>query len=36
VRRPAPALSQHTIDILTSELNLSLNETQALFAHGVI
>jgi benzylsuccinate CoA-transferase BbsE subunit len=36
VRRPAPALSQHTIDILTGELDLSLHETQALFAHGAI
>jgi benzylsuccinate CoA-transferase BbsE subunit len=36
VRRPAPALSQHTIDILTDELDLSADETQALFVHGVI
>lgn len=36
VRRPAPALSEHTIAVLTEELNLSPLETQALFVHGVI
>ncbi len=36
VRRSAPALSEHTIEILTEELGLSVQETQALFVHGVI
>lgn len=36
VRRPAPALSEHTIEILIAELGLSLDEVQALFVHGVI
>ena len=35
-KRPAPTLSQHTVEILDSELNLSRLEIQALFAHGVI
>lgn len=35
-RRPAPQLSQHTAEVLTSELNLSKPEIQALFVAGVI
>lgn len=36
VRRPAPRLSEHTVEILRDELGLTLEETQALFVHGVI
>jgi len=36
IRRPAPALSEHTVEILETELGLSRPEIQALFAHGVI
>lgn len=36
IRRPAPALSEHTSEILRSELGLSSTELQALFVHGVI
>jgi benzylsuccinate CoA-transferase BbsE subunit len=35
-KRPAPTLSQHTVELLESELNLSRLEIQALFAHGVV
>lgn len=35
-RRPAPRLSQHTAEVLESELNLSKPEIQALFVAGVI
>jgi benzylsuccinate CoA-transferase BbsE subunit len=35
-KRPAPMLSQHTVEILESELSLSRLEIQALFAHGII
>lgn len=35
-KRPAPTLSQHTLELLESELNLSRLEIQALFAHGVV
>jgi crotonobetainyl-CoA:carnitine CoA-transferase CaiB-like acyl-CoA transferase len=35
-KRPAPTLSQHTVELLESELNLSRLEIQALFAQGVI
>ncbi len=35
-RRPAPALSQHTVEILEGDLGLSRTEIQALFAHGII
>lgn len=35
-RRPAPMLSQHTVEILETDLGLSRLEIQALFAHGVI
>ena len=35
-KRPAPTLSQHTVEILESELNLSRLEIRALFAYGVI
>lgn len=34
--RPAPALSQHTVEILGSEIGLSRLELQALFVHGII
>jgi benzylsuccinate CoA-transferase BbsE subunit len=34
--RPAPALSQHTVEVLETDLGLSRTEIQALFAHGVI
>ena len=34
--RPAPALSEHTAEILKSEAGVSSNELQALFVHGVI
>jgi crotonobetainyl-CoA:carnitine CoA-transferase CaiB-like acyl-CoA transferase len=36
VRRPAPSLSQHTGEILKTELGLSPIEIQALFVHGII
>ena len=36
VTRPAPRLSQHTIEILGSDLGLSSLEIQALFVHGII
>ena len=35
-RRPAPALSEHTSEILRAEAGLSPTELQALFVHGVI
>jgi crotonobetainyl-CoA:carnitine CoA-transferase CaiB-like acyl-CoA transferase len=35
-RRPAPALSQHTVEILASDARLSQAEIQALFVHGII
>jgi benzylsuccinate CoA-transferase BbsE subunit len=35
-RRPAPMLSEHTVEILEADLGLSRVEIQALFAHGVI
>ena len=35
-KRPAPTLSQHTVEILASDLGLSRLEIQSLFAHGVI
>ena len=35
-RRPAPSLSEHTADLLASELGLSLTEVQALFVHGIV
>ena len=35
-RRHAPMLSEHTVEILESDLGLSRTEIQALFAHGVI
>jgi benzylsuccinate CoA-transferase BbsE subunit len=34
--RPAPMLSEHTVEILEADLGLSRIEIQALFAHGVI
>jgi crotonobetainyl-CoA:carnitine CoA-transferase CaiB-like acyl-CoA transferase len=34
--RPAPMLSEHTVEILQTDLGLSRIEIQALFAHGVI
>ena len=36
VRRPAPALSEHTVEILTVFAGLSEPEVQALFGQGVI
>ena len=36
VRRPAPGLSAHTMEILTEFAGLSQLEVQALFLHGVI
>ena len=36
VARPAPTLSQHTAEILASDLGLSSLEIQALFVHGII
>lgn len=36
VARPAPALSEHTAEILGGELGLAPAEIQALFVHGVI
>ncbi len=36
VARPAPTLSQHTAEILKSDLGLSSAEVQALFVHGII
>lgn len=35
-RRPAPTLSQHSAEVLGSELGLSLTEIQALFVHGIV
>ena len=35
-RRPAPMLSEHTVEILAAELGLSPIEIQALFAHSII
>jgi len=35
-RRPAPTLSEHTVEILETDLGLSRVEIQALYAHGVI
>jgi len=35
-KRPAPMLSQHTVEVLESDVGLSRREIQALFAHGVI
>jgi crotonobetainyl-CoA:carnitine CoA-transferase CaiB-like acyl-CoA transferase len=35
-RRPAPMLSEHTVEILEADLGLSRGEIQALFAHRVI
>jgi crotonobetainyl-CoA:carnitine CoA-transferase CaiB-like acyl-CoA transferase len=35
-RRPAPMLSEHTVEILEADLGLSRSEIQALFAHAVI
>ena len=34
--RPAPTLSEHTVEILETDLGLSRVEIQALFTHGVI
>ena len=34
--RPAPMLSEHTVEILEADLGLSRVEIQALFAHGII
>jgi crotonobetainyl-CoA:carnitine CoA-transferase CaiB-like acyl-CoA transferase len=36
VRRPAPLLSQHTGEVLGTDLGLSSLEIQALFVHGII
>ena len=36
ITRPAPSLSQHTADILGTDVGLSDLEIQALFAHGII
>ncbi len=36
VKRPAPRLSQHTLEILDKDLGLSSLEMQALFVHGII
>jgi len=35
-RRPAPMLSEHTVEILEADLGLTRTEIQALFAHAVI
>jgi benzylsuccinate CoA-transferase BbsE subunit len=35
-RRPAPTLSEHTVEILEADLGLSRVEIQALFAHVII
>lgn len=35
-RRPAPMLSEHTVEILEADLALTRSEIQALFAHAVI
>jgi crotonobetainyl-CoA:carnitine CoA-transferase CaiB-like acyl-CoA transferase len=35
-RRPAPMLSEHTVEFLEADLGLSRVEIQALFAHAVI
>ena len=34
--RPAPSLSEHTAELLCSEVGISTTELQALFVHGVI
>jgi benzylsuccinate CoA-transferase BbsE subunit len=34
--KPAPKLSEHTVEILEADLGLSRMEIQALFAHGII
>jgi crotonobetainyl-CoA:carnitine CoA-transferase CaiB-like acyl-CoA transferase len=36
ISRPAPALSEHTSEILRAELGLSTAETQALFVNSII
>jgi crotonobetainyl-CoA:carnitine CoA-transferase CaiB-like acyl-CoA transferase len=36
VRRPAPGLSEHTLEVLTELAGLSPTEVQALFAQGVL
>ena len=36
IARPAPALSQHTVEILTQQAGLSLEEIKALFAQGIV
>lgn len=36
IRRPAPALSQHTAEILVPDAGLSPQELQALFVHGIV
>jgi benzylsuccinate CoA-transferase BbsE subunit len=36
VRRPAPALSEHTLEVLTELAGLSPTEVQALYAQGVL
>jgi crotonobetainyl-CoA:carnitine CoA-transferase CaiB-like acyl-CoA transferase len=36
IDRPAPRLSQHTVEILEADLALSRDEIQALFVHGII
>lgn len=35
-RRPPPRLSEHTFEVLTEELGLSLAEVQTLFIHGFV
>lgn len=36
VRRPAPALSEHTVEVLSELAGLTLVEVQALFAQGIV
>jgi benzylsuccinate CoA-transferase BbsE subunit len=36
IKRAAPRLSEHTVEILVEELKLSLVEVQSLFVHGII
>jgi crotonobetainyl-CoA:carnitine CoA-transferase CaiB-like acyl-CoA transferase len=36
VRRPAPSLSEHTLEVLSALAGLSATEVQALFAQGVV
>jgi crotonobetainyl-CoA:carnitine CoA-transferase CaiB-like acyl-CoA transferase len=36
VRRPAPGLSEHTVEVLGELAGLSLTEVQALFAQGIV